>query len=115
MEIDKREYERISDAIQVKFTQADKKWSSIPYSTSYTKNMSEGGFLFYSKNPIDVGSNIEIKFFLKDSTNFVSAIARVVRIGEISSNNLYEIGISFVDIEQQTMNILSKYILKKNN
>ena len=112
MDMERRSYKRIDDSIQVKFVMKSDKWGSIPYDTSYTKNISGGGFLFNSKIPINVGEIIEVKFYIQSRQEFVMAVAKVVRVIDIVENKLYEIGIQFLSIKDDDEKMLLKYVSK---
>jgi c-di-GMP-binding flagellar brake protein YcgR len=114
MDIERRIYNRIAESIQVKFVPADTKWSSIPYDTTYTRNISGGGFLFTSITALNIGDIIELKFYVNNSNEFVPATAKVVRVCDIVDNKLYEIGIQFLKIREEDLQLLLQFVSGKN-
>jgi c-di-GMP-binding flagellar brake protein YcgR len=105
---EKRIYKRVTDAVQVKY-EVD---ANIIPKTSYTKDISEGGILFNTNTILPIDSIIKVKFFIKDSQEFIPATAKVIRIEEIVENKLYEVGIKFIDIETQDFKKLTGYVAK---
>ncbi len=113
MNIERRKYKRIPDTIQVKY-EIINDIMTVPFS-SYTKDISIGGFLIKINNEIPVNSIVKLKFYIKDSNEFIPAEAKVVRIGEIIKNKVYEAGIEFINIDKKDMELLSKYVTSKIN
>ncbi|HOJ63195.1 MAG TPA: PilZ domain-containing protein [Spirochaetota bacterium] len=111
--IERRKYKRIPDTIQVKYEIINDKMK-VPYS-SYTKDISAGGFLIRINSYIPVNSIIKLKFYIKDHDEFIPAEARVVRIQEIVKEKLYDAGIEFVIIEKKDFDLLSQYVTNKIN
>ncbi len=109
--IERRRYKRIPDTIQVKYEIIDDK-VKVPFS-SYTKDISAGGFLIRINSYIPVNSIIKLKFYIKDNEEFISAEARVVRIQEVVKDKLYDAGIEFVVIEKKDFDLLSRYVSNK--
>lgn len=109
--IERRKYKRIPDTIQVKYEIIDD-IRKVPFS-SYTKDISAGGFLIRINKYIPVNSIIKLKFYVKDHSEFIPAEAKVVRIEEIVKEKLYDAGIEFIVIEKEDFDALSKYIENK--
>ena len=108
---EKRAFKRIDNRLKVKYETVESN-SSIPL-TTYTKNVSSGGFLFRSNNPVKFGSVIRLKFFLENLNEFISAEAKVVRVEEIVENKIYDIGIEFVNVPDSDIDKLIKYLTNK--
>ncbi|HOV14343.1 MAG TPA: PilZ domain-containing protein [Spirochaetota bacterium] len=108
---DRRAYKRIDNRLQVKYEVVDSN-SMMPL-TTYTKNVSSGGFLFRSSAPVEFGSLLRLKFYLDNLDEFVSADAKVVRIEEIVENKIYDIGIKFININDDDVLKLTKYVTNK--
>lgn len=111
--IERRKYKRLPESIQVKYEVISDEFK-VPFS-SYTKNISEGGFLIRLNNYIPVNSIIKLKFYIKDNEEFIPAEARIVRIEEVVKDKLYEAGIEIVIMEKKDFDLLSKYINRKIN
>jgi len=89
-----------------------------------TKDLSAGGLLFESSKLFEIGKILKLEIILPHwekykETLFKNQFAyptkpflvlgRVVRV-EVLNDNLFDIGISFVGIEETWRNILSEYI-----
>jgi len=111
MKHERRAYKRISDSLQIKFEVSN--IDIIMPSTSYTKDISQGGFLFRTNNVLEVGSIINIKILLHKSDEFISSLAKVVRVEEIVEGKIYDIGINFINITDNDIEKLSKYVTNK--
>lgn len=62
-----------------------------------TSNISQGGVLFTSREPLQVGGVLEIKLFVPPDEQEVLCTARVVRVVERAAD--YEVGIKIINIE----------------
>jgi len=108
---EKRVYKRLDNRLQVKYETIESN-SAIPL-TTYTRNISTGGFLFRSSSPVKLGSSLKLKFFLEDASEFISSEAKVVRVEEIVDNKIYDIGIEFINISEKDVEKLTKYLTNK--
>ena len=75
---------------------------------SVTKDISAGGLLFVSHEPIPVGSILELKIELFNKDEPIECLARVVRIEEEGSK--YNIAACFLDITGSQRSMLNKYV-----
>jgi len=109
--IERRRYKRIPDTIQVKY-EVINDTVKVPFS-SYTKDISAGGFLIRINNYIKPESIIKLKFYIENNEEFIPAEARVVRIEEIVKDKIYEAGIELIVIDKKDFDLLDKYIANK--
>lgn len=105
---DMRIYRRFSEAIQIKYEFENKKMPK----TSYTKDISQNGFLFRTNENVPIGSILAIKFFIKDIGNFIEAEGKVIRIEEMIPDKLYEVGIELFGLSDHDNNQISQYLAK---
>lgn len=110
---EKRAFKRIDDSLQIKYEILNSDF--IMPLTSYTKNVSKGGFLFRSNVPVNLSSVLKLKFYLNDFSEFICADAKVVRVEEVVENKIYDIGIKFININEEDIDKLTKYVSKKYN
>ncbi|MCM8787274.1 MAG: PilZ domain-containing protein, partial [Candidatus Omnitrophica bacterium] len=76
-----------------------------------TKDISAGGFLFVSKETIDIGTIIEVTIELPDGISApIECLAKVVRLEEIEENKLYYVGVCFLDMTSEQRYRLEKFV-----
>lgn len=78
-----------------------------------SKNISAGGLLFSSAEPIALGSILELKIELPDGEEPVECLSRAVRLEEREPNKNYDIAVCFLDIASAQKSRMNKYIETK--
>ena len=78
--------------------------------TSLTEDLSAGGLRFISKVLISVGSILEVKISLGDSSKNIVCLAKVCRVEEDSLENVYTIVTYFLDISSSDRSTLAKFV-----
>ncbi len=128
----RRKFYRLPMDHVVEFTEYDFSSEKKPFNISKLKNVSGGGVLFQSSRPFPIGSFIKIKMnipgwdryktaFIKPDWTSVTEpliiLGSVVRVEEIESDNMYDIGIVFKCIDESHRDALMNYLddLKKDN
>ncbi|MBP7551828.1 MAG: PilZ domain-containing protein [Spirochaetes bacterium] len=111
MKSEKRKFTRIRETIQIKYEIIDS--SSKILQTSYTQDISAGGFLIRVNAPLPIDSILKLKFFIKDGPEFIPAEARVIRIDEIAAGKVYEAGIELINVDKKDIELLTHYVTKK--
>ncbi|HNZ26034.1 MAG TPA: PilZ domain-containing protein [Spirochaetota bacterium] len=111
MKSEKRKFTRIRETIQIKYEIIDS--SSKILQTSYTQDISAGGFLIRLNSPLPIGSVLKLKFFIKDGSEFIPAEARVIRIDEIVADRVYEAGVELINVDKKDFELLMRYVTKK--
>ncbi|MBN1405352.1 MAG: Flp pilus assembly complex ATPase component TadA, partial [Candidatus Omnitrophica bacterium] len=81
-----------------------------PEQLTVTKNISAGGLLFVSAEPVTVGSILELTLELPDGSENIECFAKVVRTGEKEEGRLYDIAVYFLDISSANRTRLKKYV-----
>jgi len=104
----KRELLRIQAEIEIHFKSFDQ------FYKEYTANISKGGLFIKTKNPLPPQSVIEVKLFLPDEKNPVSAVGEVVHTitPEFAREKGWDsgIGVQLIDFEETVQKRLEKYI-----
>jgi len=83
-----------------------------PEQFTITKNISAGGLLFYTEEPMQIGLILELKIELPDGKEPIECLAKVVRIEELEEKR-YNVAVCFLDITGADRNRLNKYIEKE--
>jgi len=68
--------------------------------SAYSKNISTTGMAIISDYPMEMGKYIQLKFFLPGDQTPISAYGKVAR-SKLISDNFYENGLSFWEIDDQ--------------
>lgn len=78
-----------------------------------TKNISAGGLLLTSAEPIAIGSILELKIELPEGGEPIECLSKAVRIEEKEQNKNYDIAVCFLDVTSAQRVRLNKYIETK--
>jgi len=107
----KRELLRVQAEIEVHFRSYDQ------FYQEYTSNLSKGGLFIKTKEPLPPQSVIEIKLFLPDEENPLSAVGEVVHIitPEFAEEKGWNpgMGVHLIDFEETVQKQLERYIHKR--
>lgn len=68
--------------------------------SSFSKNISTGGFCIRSYEKLSVNDVIIIRFYLEDMSNYSEAKAKIVWTEEVIPKSIYDSGIEFLDITE---------------
>ncbi len=110
---EKREFKRFKKEVKIHFDVLTAMGISnnIPQTgDTVSIDISKGGVLFVSRQPIPISSSIECAFHLPGIEQPVYAKARVVRIEEISQYHQYDIGIHFIAISSDDEKLLGRFL-----
>lgn len=80
--------------------------------TGTSKNISVNGILFETSEPIDLGTKIELHVPLNATHEPLMIIGTVVRV-EFFETGRYDIGVSFIEMDRNTKNEISQYLVKQ--
>jgi hypothetical protein len=83
-----------------------------PDQATVTGNVSSGGLLFYTNEPLVVGSFVEIKLELPDVPDTVTCLSKVVRVEEIEVGRKYNIAVQYLDITSAHRARINKFVLE---
>ncbi|MBI3602543.1 MAG: Flp pilus assembly complex ATPase component TadA [Candidatus Omnitrophica bacterium] len=114
-ESEPRAYNRLDKKVNISFKTFKSpdillKRGFTPEQLSVTKNISAGGLLFVSSEPLTVGSILEMKMELPDSNEFIECLIKVLRIQEIEEGRNYDVAGHFLDITSAHRTRFNKYI-----
>jgi type II secretory ATPase GspE/PulE/Tfp pilus assembly ATPase PilB-like protein len=112
---DKRAYPRLNAKINLRYRVFENEQELIkrgftPEQLSVTKNISAGGLIFYSQEPLAIGSIIEVIIELPGAEEPIESLARVTRVEEIGGSNRYGIAVCFLDITGAQRTSLNRFV-----
>ena len=114
---DRRIFVRLNDRVDVQFRAfgpgSSPSKASAVQKFSKTKNVSAGGLLFISNEQMPLGSILELKIALPDSSETIECLARVIRIEQKLGEENYDIAVCFLDITSAKRALLEAYIEDK--
>ena len=102
--MEKRRYQRLPREIALNITYNDpatKERKEVERSCS--RNLSALGLLVTTDKKLDIGSQVHVEFYLPDSPEYMTLNANVVRVEELVKDELYELGLEFIDIDDLTL------------
>ena len=115
---DKRIFTRLDNKVNLIYKVLEVKDGLVkrgftPEQFSVTRNISAGGLVFISDEPLAIGAVLELKIELPNEAP-IDCLARVVRVEErqasLSSKPFYDTAICFLDIAGSQRSQLNKYI-----
>jgi type II secretory ATPase GspE/PulE/Tfp pilus assembly ATPase PilB-like protein len=112
---DKRGYLRLDDNINIHYkvfrsNEELLKGDFKPEEFSITKNISAGGLLFISSEPLPLGAILELSIDLAQEQETIQCLAKVVRLEALAQNNKYDIAVCFLDMTGAQRTRLEKYV-----
>ncbi len=112
----KRAYMRLESSVNIRY-KAFKSLDEVsrkgykPENFCVTANVSAGGLLFFSEEPLPVGSYVELKLELPDTEEPVGCLAKVTRTEEVEPEKKYNIAVQFLDITSADRARVNKFVL----
>ena len=104
---EKRKFERV-DSLNLSYLLIDAQNDEVEKQTmGRTLNVSEAGILLETHLPVAIGRHMLLSIGLEDE--LVDIKGRVVHSSK-SSESRYELGIEFLDMNEETFRILQKFI-----
>jgi general secretion pathway protein E len=118
LEHDRRTFIRLSSNINLRykvFRSEEELFSRgfRPEEFSITRNISAGGLLFISREPLAFGSILELSVDLPVNQETVQCLARVVRVSDSDNKGIFEIGVCFLDLSGAQRAKLEQYVEKR--
>ena len=112
--LDKRVYPRLSAKINLHYRIFASQEELIkegfqPEQFSVTTNISAGGVLFFSNEPLPVSAIIELKIDLPDGEEAIACLGRVIRVESTGQEHTYNIAVCFLDITGAERARLNKF------
>ncbi len=112
---ERRVYTRLDAKVNIRF-QAFRtkeelfKHGFTPEQLSVTKNISASGLFFVSREPVAVGSILDMKIELPNANETIECLAKVLRVEEVEEEHIYNVMVNFLDITSAQRTKLNKYI-----
>lgn len=96
---DKRRYKRIDSKLPVEYR--DLRKSSVLPSGSLTRNISEGGICFQSKEFMSLACRLVVEIRLPNVPRPIKAISKVAWVRRLPTSDQYELGNQFLEIAKE--------------
>lgn len=96
---EKRRFKRVGASLSVEYRDL-KKSAEVPKG-SLSRNISEGGICFNSKEFMSLACRLVVNIALPNANKPIKAISKVAWIRRIPSTNLYELGNQFLEIAKE--------------
>ena len=112
---ERRVYPRLDNKVNIRFQAFETreellKHGFTPEQLSVTKNISAGGLFFVSREPIAVGSVLDMKIELPDASEVIGCLAKVLRVEEVEEERIYNVKVNFLDLTSAQRTRLNKYV-----
>ncbi|MCK4859392.1 MAG: PilT/PilU family type 4a pilus ATPase [Candidatus Omnitrophica bacterium] len=106
----KREQNRISLEVPLKYQRIDAKGNLAEEEHSRTKDISKAGLLFKTKKVCSLGEKIKIVLLLPGIKHPIHILGKIVRVEEIGLNEEYNIGVVFLEFEDEDKSLIITHI-----
>lgn len=112
---ERRRFIRLPVEIKVKFKPIEELIDTRGLKPARVKNLSTGGILFHSDKKLGNDSVLQLKLdFARGKSSYgLAAIGRVVRCSKLK-NGQYNIGVQFLEIYPDDLNLLNGFIETKS-
>ncbi|MGB9765439.1 MAG: PilZ domain-containing protein [Candidatus Saccharicenans sp.] len=80
---------------------------------SFSRDVSVGGIRVMTDSPLPVKTRVKLEIALSDSKKLVSGIAEVRWVKSLFDDEIFEMGLEFVDLEPQSKVFLLEHVYKK--
>ncbi len=116
---DKRVYARLDSRVYVKYKLFNKKIQAggldyEPEQAGITKNISAGGLLFNTGEPLAEGTILDLVLELPGETS-IRCLAKVIRSQELVPNKSYDTAVCFLDLPNSERARLNRHVLRSND
>jgi c-di-GMP-binding flagellar brake protein YcgR len=108
----KRKFQRVECISSIKVNNIEDDENVFSIVTGQGINISASGVLFKYRKKIQKHTTIELRFMRPDSFEFIEALAEVTRV-EKNSDDTYDIGAEFLDMDDSKKSELNRYLNKK--
>ena len=105
---ERRHYARIPVAFKVNYSAENDPSKAIKESLS--RNISEGGVLINVSEPIPISSVLNLEIHNPNLPKPIQTKGRVVWISEVEKNKIYDVGITYMQIEKKDAAVIKEYI-----
>jgi len=104
---DKRKHKRLPVRIRIQYRTADQ------FFQDYIQNLSVGGIFIETKNPLSVGTKLQVQFSLPEMEDMITADGMVVHrlhVGRSENPPAGGMGIQFAELDEKSKQLLEEYI-----
>ncbi len=108
----KRKFQRVECVSEIKVNNIEDDENVFSIVTGKGINISACGVLFKYRKKINRHAIIKLRFLKPDSFEFIETDAEVVRL-EKNSDNSYDIGVEFLNMNDLKKRELNRYVSKK--
>ncbi|MBN3039088.1 MAG: Flp pilus assembly complex ATPase component TadA [Candidatus Omnitrophica bacterium] len=112
----RRDFARLDVRLNVRYriikSEGPKKIGGIEHN-SVTENISAGGLVLLSNEPLALGTVLEVKLELPEEDKPIQCLCRVLRVEEIIMDKTYDIAVCFLDISGAERARFNKFVQKK--
>ena len=78
---------------------------------SFSRNISAGGVLFFCPEELSAGSIVEMEINFPHFPEPIRAVAKVVRVSPNKYTQGFEIGVEFIEVDEEAKNFINQKIL----
>lgn len=113
---ERRKEKRVSEEnkISFKIISKEKTQKSIESFFALTKNISVGGASILTDNFLTINTLLKIDLLLAKKHKHICVVGKIKWINELYENELYEIGIEFIDSLPDDILLLLEYVYREN-
>ncbi len=113
-----RVYDRLQNSVNIKVSPLNAPEELVKrginlQELSVTRNISAGGLLFASREPVPMGSVLSVSIELPEEGGPIECLSRVVRIDEVEMGKRYDIAVCYLDLTGAQRLRLEKYVDRK--
>ena len=112
-ELEKREYTRAEKPFVLRLRikpENDHKATSVGWNMVSANNLSAGGVFLYYVKELEIGTLVELKISIPESTTSIYCVGETIRTSKQPKSQIYEIAISFKEIENKERELINKLI-----
>jgi len=110
---ERRKYIRVKSNFNIKIDIDAKKIRNFLSQVGKSIDISGSGVLFRYDKLVELGTIIKITFLMPNSFDFFEGKAKVVRTEINPDNKTYDIGIVFIDLNEDDEDTLNYYVTKE--
>ncbi|TGN14500.1 PilZ domain-containing protein [Leptospira ilyithenensis] len=116
MSQERRIYKRISEKVHITYrviqSGSDKMFLPKDKGEGETQDISEGGLLFSTKEPMPIGARLELELRFPDVRYVLYPRAKVVRLEEFNEGEFYEVGLEFNQLFENDKKLILEHIIR---
>jgi len=110
---ERRKYIRVKSNFNIKIDIDTKKIRHFFSNVVKSIDISGSGVLFRYNKLVELGTIIKLTFLMPNSFDFFEGKAKVVRTEINPDNKTYDIGIVFIDLDEDDKDTLNYYVTKE--